>query len=313
MIEVVQTAEAGQWAEEVDRMSAEGVAVGEAPPLAEVDASGYVMREPHGVEEHAELARVFQAVFKLPDLATPPAWLMEDTTKAGGLTLGLWRGDEAVGVSYAFPGIDAGEPYLYSDGLGVLPEHRARGRAYAMKLAQRDHALRRGIARIVWTFSALRSVNAHLYMSRLGAVGSEYLPDKRGALDTEWGTEGGVPFDEFLVDWQLDSDRVRARLAGRSPAPDLHEIPVVSRCSGAAPEVVLEEVTALPGTDRVAVEVAPDYQALVDRSPLLAHDWRDKTRPLFSTLIDEGYALTECLRTTSSGRVHYVFERGAPA
>jgi predicted GNAT superfamily acetyltransferase len=276
-------------------------------------ASGYAIRAPRDVEELAKLAHVFQTVFRMPDLAAPPAWLMEDTVKAGGLALGLWRGEEAVGFSYAFPGVEDGAPYLYSDGLGVLPAHRARGQAYDMKLAQREHALRLGYTRIVWTFSALRSVNAHLYLTRLGAVATMYLLDKRGAFDTDWGTEAGVPFDEFLVDWQLDSERVRSRLAGASPVPELGATPVPTRCSGSAPMVVLDEVADLPEGDRVAVEVAPDYQTLVDHAPQLARDWHEKTRPLFSTLTQKGYALTECFRAAASGRVHYIFERGAAA
>jgi len=48
---------------------------------------------------------------------------------------------------------------------------------------------------------------------------------------------------------------------------------------------------------------------------LLANEWRGTTRPLFSTstLIGEGYALTECVRDASSGRVHYIFDRGRAA
>jgi len=293
-------------------MSLHGVSAGGPQRTTNGSSTGYVIREPRDIGDFAQLAHVFQIVFRLADAAAPPAWLMEDTTKAGGLTLGLWHGDKAVGFSYAVGGIDKGLPSLYSDGLGVLVEHRAHGQAYAMKLVQREHALKLGYQRITWTFSALRSVNAHLYLTRLGAVASKYIPDNRGPFGSEWQVEGDVPLDEFFVEWQLDSERVRSRLEGVEHAPELDAaVPVISQCSGSAPTRVLEQVDDLPGTDRVAVEVPSDFQVLVDEAPTLAHDWRTKTRPLFSKLIEEGYALTESPYDPETRRGHYVFERPA--
>jgi predicted GNAT superfamily acetyltransferase len=177
----------------------------------------YVIRPPANIEEYGQIADVYQAVFALRDRANPPAWLLEDTTKVGGLTLGLWDGDKGVGFSYAFAGLDSAGPYLYSSGLGVLPGHRSRGQAYEMKVAQRTLARELGYRRIKWTFSALRSVNAHLYITRLGGVGSAYVFDTRGSFDSDWVTEGGVPLDEFVVEWELDSERVGARVGGAGP------------------------------------------------------------------------------------------------
>ena len=268
----------------------------------------YVIRVPRDIEEFSQLVTVFQQVFSLADRATPPAWPMEDSTKVGGLTLGLWYGDQAVGFSYAFAGVEAGEAYLYSSGLGVLPAHRSQGRAYAMKVAQREMALDRGYQRISWTYSALRSVNAHLYVTRLGGLGSKYVVDTRGSFDSDWVTEGGVPLDEFVVDWDLQSDRVRSRLDG----PSEHELGAgqhITRCSGPAAERVLEEIDGAPAADRVVCEIPADFQSLVEHSPDLAHDWRKKTRPAFSQLMDAGFLLTECILDPGHRRPYDAFER----
>jgi predicted GNAT superfamily acetyltransferase len=263
----------------------------------------YVIREAHDADDFAQVSRVFQAVFDLEDAGTPPAWLLEDTVKAGGIMLGLWpaEGGDAIGFSYAFPGFKDGEPYLYSSGVGVLAEHRSRGQAAAMKLAQRERALELGYTRIVWTYSALRAVNAHLYVTRLGAIGTAYVLDNRGSQDTVWRTEGGVALDEFVVEWELESSRVRERVGGTAPAVDLAALPLLA--DGDVPN----------GSPRVAVEVPPDFQALVNHEPERAHDWRRRTRPLFARLLDDGYVLIECLHDADADRVHYVFERGAPA
>lgn len=276
-------------------------------------SSDYVIRRAKEIEEFGQLSDVYRRVFRTSERGMPPAWLMDDTAKVGGLTLGLWYRDEPVGFSFSFVGVENGEPYLFSDGLGVLPQHSAQGRAYEMKLAQREHALQLGYSRIMWTFSALRSVNAHLYTSRLGAVGVQYLPDKRGSLAGEWGTEGGVPFDEFLVDWRLTSERVTARLSGREHPPALDGVPLVLRCIGGSPETVAEQLDESSCGDRLALEVAPDYQALVDREPDSAHAWHEETQPVFAQLFERGYVLTECVRTGVDGRVLYLLERPARA
>jgi predicted GNAT superfamily acetyltransferase len=268
----------------------------------------YVIRPPASIEEYGQLADVFQAVFALSDRACPPAWLMEDTTKVGGLTLGLWHDGRAVGFSYAFAGLDAAGPYLYSSGLGVLPGHRARGQAWEMKVAQRALARELGFGRIKWTYSALRSVNAHLYLTRLGGIGTQYVVDTRGSFDSDWVTEGGIPLDEFVVEWELDSDRVRSRVDGAAPArpSSAHRI---SRCSGSGPERVLEEIDSEPAGDQVICEVPADFQHLADHAPELAHDWRNKTRPAFARLMELGFTLTECLYDQGPDGPRYLFER----
>jgi predicted GNAT superfamily acetyltransferase len=267
----------------------------------------YVIRPPANIEEYGQIADVFQTVFALRDRANPPAWLMEDTTKVGGLTLGLWDGDKGVGFSYAFAGLDSAGPYLYSSGLGVLPEHRSRGQAYEMKLAQRTLARELGYHRIKWTFSALRSVNAHLYITRLGGIGSTYVFDTRGSFDSDWVTEGGVPLDEFVVEWDLDSGRVSSRVEGAEPGQPA-DIYCISRCSGAGPDRVLDEIDTDPAADRVVCEVPADFQYLVNNALDLAMDWRAKTRPAFAALLGRGFALTECFYDREHGP-RYLFER----
>jgi predicted GNAT superfamily acetyltransferase len=268
----------------------------------------YHIRPPGSIEEYGQMADVFQAVFAMRDRANPPAWLMEDTTKAGGLTLGLWDGGKGVGFSYAFAGLDSAGPYLYSSGLGVLPGHRSRGQAYEMKVVQRTLARELGYRRIKWTFSALRSVNAHLYITRLGGTGSEYVFDTRGSFDSDWVTEGGVPLDEFVVEWDLDSERVRSRVGGAEPGRPAGAY-CISRCSGSGQDRVLEEIDTEPAADRVACEVPADFQHLVDSALDLAMDWRAKTRPAFAALMQQGFTLTECLYDREHGP-RYLFERG---
>jgi predicted GNAT superfamily acetyltransferase len=176
-----------------------------------------------------------------------------------------------------------------------------------MKVAQRIFALELGYHRIKWTFSALRSVNAHLYITRLGGIGSQYVFDTRGSFDSDWVTEGGVPLDEFVVEWELDSERVRSRVGGARPEPAA-AAHCISRCSGSGPDRVLDEIDTEPAADQVVCEVPADFQYLVDNALDLALDWRNKTRPAFARLMEQGFALTECFYAREHGP-RYLFER----
>ena len=275
---------------------------------------GYTIREAHDAESIAELLPVFRASFKYDDLGTPPAWLLQDAIKAGGIMLGLWHGTQAVGFSYSIVGKDEESVYLYSDGLGVLPGHRLRRQAHALKTAQRQAALARGIERIVWTYSALRSVNGHLYLSGLGGYARAYVVDYRGDQSSEFPTEGGVPIDEFVVEWRLRTDRVQRRLAGERPALDLGEIPCLTRCSGEGLGVRLDRALEPEDSqDRVRCEVPADFQAMVEQEPELMLDWRLRTRELFLDLLNAGYTLTECAYQRGDDLASYIFERGVNA
>ena len=272
---------------------------------------GYTIREAHDPESIAELLPVFRASFDYDGLGTPPAWLLQDAIKAGGIMLGLWHGTEAVGFSYSIVGKDDESVYLYSDGLGVLPGHRLRQHARALKAAQREAALARGIERIVWTYSALRSVNGHLYLTGLGGFARAYVVDYRGDQSAEFPTEGGVPIDEFVVEWRLHTSRVRRRLAGERPVVDLSEVPCLTRTSGAGLRVRLASTLPPDGSaDRVRCEVPADFQAMVDADPGLMLDWRLQTREIFLSLLEAGYALTECAYERGADLASYIFERG---
>jgi predicted GNAT superfamily acetyltransferase len=271
----------------------------------------YTIREARDPESIAALLPVFRASFGYDDLAAPPAWLIQDSVKAGGILLGLWHGEQAVGFSYCIVGKDAESVFLYSDGLGVLPGHRLRQHARALKTAQRDAALAHGIERICWTYSALRSVNAHLYLTRLGGTARSYAVDYRGGQSSEFPTEGGVPIDEFVVDWRLRSPRVEQRLAGASPAIDLSQVRCLTRCSGHGLDVRLDEVLDPDGEDRVRCEIPADFQDLVDKYPERTLEWRLRTRELFLTLTTAGYTLTECLHQRGGDLACYIFERGS--
>lgn len=133
----------------------------------------------------------------------------------GGQVIGAWVGRELVGFAMALPGHRDGRSYLHSHMLAVLPEYRNAGLGRRLKLAQRADALARGIDHMEWTFDPLEIKNAHLNISRLGAVARRYLPDFYGPSSS--ALQGGLPSDRLVAEWWLNSARVR-RILGEESA-----------------------------------------------------------------------------------------------
>lgn len=129
--------------------------------------------------------------------------------------------ESLVGFAFSLPGVKSGKenppltpsPYLHSHMLAVKPEWRNRGIGAQLKRQQRLEALSRGITRMEWTFDPLEIKNAFLNIHKLGAVVREYRVNFYGVSSSR--LQGGLPTDRLLAEWQLDSRRVEAILAGR--------------------------------------------------------------------------------------------------
>ena len=136
-------------------------------------------------------------------------------SRIGGQVLGAFAGDTLVGFAMALPGYRNGRAYLHSHMVGVLPQYRNLGIARALKLAQRDDALARGIELMEWTFDPLEIKNAHLNIARLGVIVRRYQRDFYGPSSSP--LQGGLPTDRVYAEWWLRSQRVEQILRGETP------------------------------------------------------------------------------------------------
>ena len=135
-------------------------------------------------------------------------------SRIGGQVMGAFLGDSsvAVGFAMALPAVRNGHAYLHSHMVGVLPEFRNRGIAYALKLAQREDALARGIELMEWTFDPLEIKNAYINISKLGAIVRRYQHNFYGPSSSP--LQGGLPTDRVYAEWWLRSNRVERALSG---------------------------------------------------------------------------------------------------
>lgn len=230
-----------------------------------------------------------------------PAHMLLAAVHNGGLVLGAFVEDDLVGVSFGFPGIyttpDGPRLKHHSHILSVHPDWNGKGIGFALKRAQWQMVRKQGLDRITWTFDPLLSRNAHLNISRLGAVCNTYLRSEYGAMRD--GLNAGLPSDRFQVDWWLNTERVERRLSRRSrPALTLDhyrtaEATLLEAHTDRGPEPSPpEETSSLTGT-LLLIEIPSDFPSLKVADLPLAREWRFYTREVFENAFATGYMVTD--------------------
>jgi predicted GNAT superfamily acetyltransferase len=230
-----------------------------------------------------------------------PAHMLLAVVHNGGLALGAFVGEELVGISFGFPGFyttpDGPRLKHHSHILGTHPAWEGKGIGFALKRAQWQLVRKQGIDRMTWTYDPLFSRNAHLNISRLGAVCNTYRRSEYGEMRD--GLNAGLPSDRFQVDWWLNTRRVERRLSRRRRAALSldHYRTAEATLLAAHPEseTVLrppEETPTLSGT-LLLVEIPSDFVALKASNLPIARDWRFYTREVFENAFAAGYLVTD--------------------
>jgi predicted GNAT superfamily acetyltransferase len=154
-----------------------------------------------------------QAVWGYTDLDVDSRAILTVASRFSGQVLGAFLERRMIGFSLAFATLPFGR--LHSHKVGILPEYQNQGIGRKLKLAQREDALARNVSTIQWTFDPLQSRNAHLNLVRLGGIARTYIQNLYGVTTSP--LHGGLPTDRLLIEWELESDRVRKILGGEVP------------------------------------------------------------------------------------------------
>lgn len=197
--------------------------------------------------------------------------------------------------------------------LGIHPEYRNRGIGFALKRAQWQMVRKQGIDHVTWTYDPLLSRNAHLNVTKLGAVCNTYHRSEYGEMRD--GLNAGLPSDRFQVDWWVYSPRVVRRL-GRSPRPalglnaflDAGVKPIYSLKTDTLGGLCPPGTFNLPDARIILMEIPSDFQALKAADMTLAREWRFFSREVFETCFAAGFLVTDFLYDRS--RSLYVLAHG---
>ena len=238
------------------------------------------IREATSHQDLDEVTRVQREVWNVADIDIAGRIQLRASQHAGGSVLIAEQDDGALaGFAYAFPAFEHGEAFWHSDMLAVRPAFRGGRVGQALKWAQREHALRKGIRRITWTFDPMQAGNAHLNLELLGATAREYLSDFYGVTSSD--LHHGLPTDRLLASWDLESPRVVARSRGEKPA------------------LLAKDLT---------VSIPPVWNELVRQEPERARDEQGRVERELKAALSSGLVITGFEKAKTS----YVLTRERP-
>jgi len=142
-------------------------------------------------------------------------------------------------------------------------------------------------------------LNAHLNISKLGAVGKSYRVNYYGETTSFLHRTGT---DRLWVTWLLQSERVKERIAGSSVTDTsaFAEIPAVVRVGENEEPISTEQEHS--GRQSLAIEIPENLNTLLKENLDLAIRWREATRNAFTKTMAAGFVVTEFCRMTCEGR-----------
>lgn len=247
------------------------------------------------------IERLQQEVWGMPPRGIVPSEQLVTAAHNGGIVLLARVDGEPVGFCYGFVGLEASQPILCSHMLGVLPALRSLRIGERLKLAQRELARRRGMAKIIWTFDPLEARNAHLNLRKLRATARRYFVDRYGPMEDELNR--GLPTDRLLAEWPTNP---RGTTTGEPPG----ESPWLLTASG-DPSLPEPQEPALDRlTERSLLIAVPANIAIVKRADReLALTWRMALREAFQPAFEADLVALDFIRDAALGVGAYRLER----
>ncbi len=213
-----------------------------------------------------------------------PASLLRALSHADNFVAGAWSGDELVGISLGFFGIEGGELHLHSHITGVDPTLQGRSVGFALKQFQRTWALEHGALTVRWTADPLVRMNMFFNLVKLGATIVAYHDDFYGRIDDRLNS--GEETDRVEVLWDLASDRVAAaadRSTSEAAAPETDAAVILQADAAGSP------TTATADGDTLLAWIPEDIVRLRESDAGRAHAWRRALRDTVGRSLSDGF------------------------
>ena len=267
---------------------------------------GVQIRLAESDEDFEACERMSHSVWGAAKRNVVPRELLKTIQLNGGIVQGAFEDGRIVGFVFGFLGMRDGQLRLCSHQLGVEPASRGRGLGIALKRAQREEALRRGLELITWTFDPLEARNAYINLHRLGAIARLYDRDHYGVMED--ALNAGLPTDRLEAEWWIrqpapSNAQGEVAPAGRTGQDGNRAAPVAIAAAVKGQSVVMlsagpdgrPERGSLAAADAAVarIQVPRDFQALKRRSLELAREWRMETRAAFEAALGVGLVATD--------------------
>lgn len=217
-------------------------------------------------EEFSELLSMQKEIWGLADIDVVPAHTFKAVSSfmgPNGTVLGYFLDGKMVGYVLTFPTSNPKEALC--DMMGVAKNHQSEGIGYKLALELREIMLQSDVKTVFWTYDPLESVNANLYLAKLGGIVTRHYKDFYGVVTSQ--THSGMPTDRFKVEWSIRSKHVEERIE--------------SRINGNH----VRNTTDRPDTKQV--EIPLNIQDLRNKNMKEALEWRMRTRAQFDDYVEK--------------------------
>ena len=242
-----------------------------------------------------------------------PAHLLITVVKNGGLLLGAYDGSRMIGFVFGFLGSGGGSlPASLkhcSHMLGVLPDYRAAGIGWRLKLHQRMLLIEQGVGLATWTYDPLQAVNVRLNIARLGGIARHYIREAYGEMTD--ALNAGYSPDRLEVEWFLTSQRVEKVINNGGVVTSDGEVEEMIPIDYGKDGLPRMGSVLGPTNKRISLEIPTDIGEIKRRDLPLARVWRASSRLAFENAFDKGYVVTNVLRQIDDSgrmRVRYLME-----
>ena len=259
--------------------------------------------------DFVDCQRLQKLVWGMNELDIVPAHLLRVFVDGGGLIINAYsHTKKPVGTTISFPMKYAGKPILYSHMTGVLRDYHSKGIGLALKLEQRNFALKEGYDLVCWTYDPLRSQNNWFNLNKLGAIARTYYANYYGNLAAQ--LYRGHESDRFLAEWWIKTPRVKNTLELKLKTNTASSVTLNETRAKNGVRIPWGKPKMLVRARTLRVEIPTYIDRLHDEDSSALKRWRKDLRQLCLRYFNRGYIATAAEADEVTDRTFIRLERG---
>lgn len=163
------------------------------------------------INDFRELHLIQRKVWGIDDIEVVPIHILKvisDKMSPNGIVLGYYMEGKIIGFILTFPTSNSKEVILHM--LAVSTDYQRQGIGYKLMIKLREIMLGHDIEKIFWTYDPLESVNANLYIRKLGGIITQHYLNYYEQIGT--GLNSDLPTDRFIVEWNIKNEHVKNKI-----------------------------------------------------------------------------------------------------
>lgn len=224
----------------------------------------------HEMNKISELITIQRDAWNSSDIYIIPPSIFKitaDLLKPNGLVLGYFLDERIVGFIMTLPTSNPKEVLAHIG--AVIPKYQNKGIFFELMLELRKIMRFNNVDIIFGTYDPLESINAHLYIKKLGGIITRYYIDYYGSINSK--IHSGLPSDRFRVEWNIKDESVEKRIQSGMKGYYRKDM----------------NYTFNSNNNIRYVEIPLNIQEVKNKDLNKAMEWRLKTRKLFYEYIEK--------------------------